>query len=143
MKAAILFESLTGHTRTAGELIATNLQQAGWRITGVSPVRKPEMASIQDADVIIVGTWVHGLFVVGQAPWGLGAIAGLPAMQGKLAATFCTFALNPAKTLDKLDVTVSRLGAEVIGGLALHRSKLAAHSEEFAARLIANVPTRA
>ena len=100
MKAAILFESLTGHTRTAGELIAFNLQQAGWRITGVSPVRKPEMASIQDADVIIVGTWVHGLFVVGQAPWGLGAIAGLPAMQGKLAATFCTFALNPAKTLD-------------------------------------------
>ena len=143
MKAAILFESLTGHTRTAGELIANNLQQSGWGITGVSPVRKPEMASIQDADVIIVGTWVHGLFVVGQAPWGLGAIAGLPAMQGKLAATFCTFALNPAKTLDKLDGAVSRLGAEVIGGLALHRSKLAAHSEEFAARLIANVPTRA
>ena len=143
MKAAILFESLTGHTRTAGELIATNLQQAGWGITGVSPVRKPEMASIQDADVIIIGTWVHGLFVVGQAPWGLGAIAGLPAMQGKLAATFCTFALNPAKTLDKLDGTVSKLGAQVIGGLALHRSKLAAHSEEFAARLIANVPSRA
>ncbi len=143
MKAAILFESLTGHTRTAGELIATNLQQEGWGITGVSPVRKPEMASIQDADVIIVGTWVHGLFVVGQAPWGLGAIAGLPAMQGKLAATFCTFALNPAKTLDKLDSAVSQLGAEVIGGLALHRSKLAAHSEEFAARLIANVPARA
>ena len=143
MKAAILFESLTGHTRAAGELIANNLQQSGWGITGVSPVRKPEMASIQDADVIIVGTWVHGLFVVGQAPWGLGAIAGLPAMQGKLAATFCTFALNPARTLDKLDGVVSRLGAEVIGGLALHRSKLAAHSEEFAARLIANVPTRA
>ena len=143
MKAAILFESLTGHTRTAGELIATNLQQAGWGITGVSPVRKPEMASIQDADMIIIGTWVHGLFVVGQAPRGLGAIAGLPAIQGKLAATFCTFALNPAKTLDKLDSAVSRLGAEVVGGLALHRSKLAAHSEEFAARLIANVPARA
>ena len=143
MKAAILFESFTGHTRTAAELIATNLQQQGWGITGVSPVRKPEMASIQDADMIIIGTWVHGLFVVGQAPWGLGAIARLPAMQGKLAATFCTFALNPAKTLARLDGAVSGLGAEVIGGLALHRSKLAAHSEEFAARLVANVPTRA
>jgi hypothetical protein len=143
MKAAILFESLTGHTRTAGELIAANLQQQGWGITGVSPVRKPEMASIQDADLIIIGTWVHGLFVVGQAPWGLGAIVGLPAMHGKLAATYCTFALNPAKTLDKLDGAVGRLGAEVIGGLALHRSKLAAHAEEFAARLVANVPVRA
>ncbi|CAN5539113.1 hypothetical protein BH10ACT2_BH10ACT2_14930 [soil metagenome] len=143
MKAAILFESLTGHTRTASELIATNLQQAGWGITGVSPVRKPEMASIQDADMVIIGTWVHGLFVVGQAPWGLGAIAALPALQGKLAATFCTFALNPAKTLDKLDGAVARLGADVIGGLALHRSKLAEHSEVFAARLVANVPARA
>lgn len=142
MKAAILFETLTGHTRTAGELIAANLQQAGWGITGISPVRRPEMASIQDADMIIIGTWVHGLFVVGQAPWGLGAIAGLPALRGKLAATYCTFALNPAKTLDKLDSAVSQLGAEVIGGLALHRSKLEAHSEEFAARLTANVPAR-
>ncbi len=142
MKAAILFESLTGHTRTAGELIAANLQQQGWGITGVSPVRRPEMLSIQDADVVIVGTWVHGLFVVGQAPWGLGAIAGLPALRGKLAATYCTFAINPAKTLDKLDAAVTRLGADVIGGLALHRSKPPAHAEEFAARLIANVPVR-
>lgn len=143
MKAAILFESLTGHTRTAGELIAGNLQQAGWGITGVSPVRRPEMSSIQEADMVIIGTWVHGLFVVGQGPWGLGAIANLPVMRGKLAATYCTFALNPAKTLDKLDHAVSGLGAEVIGGLALHRSKLEEHSEEFAARLVANSPIRA
>lgn len=143
MKAAILFESLTGNTRRAGELIAANLQQEGWGITGVSPVRRPEMASIQDADVVVVGTWVHGLFVVGQAPWGLGAIRHLPAMRGKLAATYCTFALNPGSTLDSLDTAVSGLGAEVIGGLALHRSKLHAHAEEFAARLVANVPVRA
>ena len=143
MKAAILYESLTGNTLKAGELIATNLQQQGWSITGVSPVRSPEMQAIQDADVIIIGTWVHGLFVVGQAPWGLGAIGHLPAIRGKLAATYCTFALNPAKTLDKLDAAVSGLGAEVIGGLALHRAKLEAHTEEFAARLVANIPAKA
>ena len=28
------------------------------------------------------------------------------------------------------------LGAEVLGGLALHRAKLPAHTEEFAARLV-------
>jgi hypothetical protein len=143
MKAAILYESLTGNTRKAGEMIAANLQQVGWGVTGVCPVRQPEMAAIQDADVVIVGTWVHGLFVVGQAPWGLGAINNLPAMRGKLAATYCTFALNPAKTLDKLDTAVSRLGADVIGGVALHRSKLPAHTEEFVARLVENVPVRA
>lgn len=142
MKAAILFESLTGNTRKAAELIATNLQQEGWGITGVCPVRRPEMAAIQDADLVVVGTWVHGLFVVGQQPWGLGAIGHLPAIKGKLAATYCTFALNPGKTLDRLDTAVSGLGATVIGGLALNRMKLYDHAEEFAARLVANVPAQ-
>jgi hypothetical protein len=142
MKAAILFQSLTGNTRKAGELIAANLQQEGWSITTVTPMKELQLADIQEADVVIVGTWVHGLFVVGQAPWGIGAINHLPALRGKLAATYCTFALNPGTTLDKLDSAVSHLGAEVIGGLALHRSKLDDHSEQFAARLAANIPAR-
>ena len=50
---------------------------------------------------------------------------------------------NPGTTLDKMDSAVSRLGAEVIGGLALNRSRLDEHSEEFAARLMANIPVRA
>lgn len=142
MKAAILFQSLTGNTRTAGELIATNLQQEGWGITTVTPMKELQLTAIQEADVVIVGTWVHGLFVVGQAPWGIGAINHMPALRGKLAATYCTFALSPGSTLDKLDTAVSGRGAEVIGGLALHRSKLEEHSEEFAARLVANIPAR-
>ena len=143
MKAAVLFQSLTGNTRKAGELIAANLQQERWSITTVTPMKELEMAHIQAADVVIVGTWVHGLFVVAQAPFGIGAIGHLPALRGKLAATYCTFALNPGKTLDRLDGAVSRLGADVIGGLALHRSRLEEHSEEFAARLVANIPVRA
>ena len=133
MKAAILFQSLSGNTRRAGELIAANLQQEGWGITTVAPMKQLEMSAIQSADMVIIGTWVHGLFVVGQAPWGIGAINHLPALRGKLAATYCTFALNPGTTLDKLDSAVSGLGAEVIG----------AHAEEFAARRVANVPARA
>ncbi len=143
MKAAILVESLTGHTWKAGELIAGNLQQEGWTITGVNRVRQPDFAAIQDADIVLVGTWVHGLFVVGQAPWGIAAISQLPAMSGKRAAAFCTFALNPAKTLDKMTAAITGLGADVVGGLALNRSKLEAHAEEFAARLVANVPAHA
>jgi menaquinone-dependent protoporphyrinogen IX oxidase len=142
MKAALLIESLTGNTQKAGDRIANDLQQVGWTITGVSRVKLPDFGSIQDADMIIVGTWVHGLFVVGQAPWGLGAISHLPAMQGKKAAVFCTFALSPGKTLDKLTSTVSLLGAEVIGGLALNRGKIEAHSEEFVTRLVDSVPVQ-
>ena len=142
MKAALLIESLTGNTRRAGELIAADLQQVGWDVTGVSKVKQPDFGSIQDADMVIIGTWVHGLFVVGQAPWGLAAISQLPTMQGKKAAVFCTFALSPGKSLDKLTSTVSLLGAEVIGGLALNRGKIEAHSEEFVTRLVDSVPVQ-
>ena len=139
MKAAILVESLTGNTWKAGELIAANLQQEGWSITGMSPVKSPDHRSIQEADTVIVGTWVHGLFVVGQAPWAVDRLRALPAMTGKKAVAYCTFALNPGKSLDVMTNALLSRGAEVVGGLALHRGKLAEHAEEFAIRLVDNV----
>ena len=137
MKAALLVESLTGNTWKAAELIADDLAQEGWAITGLAKLRQPDLAAIQDADMVLVGTWVHGLFVVGQTPWALATISNLPAMRGKRAAVFCTFALNPGKSLDKLTGAVEATGASVIGGLALSRSKLDEHSEVFASRLVA------
>jgi flavodoxin len=38
MKAALLVESLTGNTWKAAEMIAANLQQEGWTITGLNPM---------------------------------------------------------------------------------------------------------
>ena len=89
--------------------------------------------------MVLVGTWVHGLFVVGQTPWALATISNLPAMRGKRAAAFCTFALNPGQSLDKLTGALGATGAEVVGGLALSRSKLDEHSELFASRLVGAV----
>ena len=136
MKAALLIESLTGNTWKAGELIAANLQQEGWSITGISSVKQPHHASIQDADTVIVGTWVHGLFVVGQAPWAIDRLRQLPSMSGKKAVSFCTYALNPGKSLDVMTNTLLSLGADVVGGLALQRGHLAEHAEVFAIRLV-------
>jgi flavodoxin len=136
MKAALLVESLTGNTWKAAELIADDLRQEGWTITGLNKLRDPDYAAIQQADMVLVGTWVHGFFVVGQAPWGVSTISKLPAMRGKRAAVFCTFALNPGTSLDKLTGAVQATGADVVGGLALSRSKLQRHSEIFASRLV-------
>ena len=134
MKAAILVESLTGNTWKAAERIADGLGQHGWSITGLNKVRQPDLAALQAADLVLVGTWVHGLFVVGQTPWAVNSIANLPTMRGKRAAAFCTFALNPGTSLEKLTDAVGDTGANVIGGMALHRGKLEAHSELFAER---------
>ncbi|MFN3255835.1 MAG: flavodoxin family protein [Ilumatobacter sp.] len=136
MKAAILVESLTGNTWKAAEQTADLLQQERWTITGLSKVKQPDLAAIQAADLILVGTWVHGAFVFGQAPWAINNIANLPAMRGKKAAAFCTFALHPGKALDRLTMAVGDTGAYVVGGLAMSRSKLDEHSEIFASRLV-------
>jgi flavodoxin len=137
MKAALLVESLTGNTWRAAELIADDLGQEGWTITGLSKVRQPDYAAIQAADIVLVGTWVHGFIVVGVAPYGLATISNLPAMRGKQAAVFCTFAVNPRSSLERLTGAVDATGANVVGGLALHRGKLPEHAEEFAERLVA------
>ena len=129
-------ESLTGNTWKAAETVADLLQQERWTITGLSKVREPDHAAIQQADLILIGTWVHGAFVVGQAPWGANNIANLPTMRGKKAAAFCTYALSPGKSLDKLTGAVGDTGAYVVGGLAMKRNHLEEHSEEFARRLV-------
>jgi flavodoxin len=143
MNAAMLVESLTGNTWKAAELVGARLQEAGWGITGLSRVREPDHHSIQQADLVLVGTWTHGLFVVGQGPFGASALAALPAMKGKRAAVFCTFALNPAKTLDKMTGIIAGRGADVIGGFAMNRRNLDKNAEEFAARLVDVVPALA
>ena len=136
MKAAILVESLTGNTWKAAEKTADLLSQERWTITGLSKVKQPDLTAIQEADAVLIGTWVHGAFVFGQAPWAINNIANLPAMRGKKAAAFCTFALDPGKSLDKLTQAVGDTGAYVVGGLAMSRGKLDQHSEIFAERLV-------
>jgi flavodoxin len=141
MKAALLVESLTGNTWHAAELIGDKLQQERWTITGMSRVGRPDLASIQRADIVLVGTWTHGLFVVGQAPFALGNIANLPTMRGKKAACFLTFALNAGKSIDKLSTAVGQTGADVVGGLEIKRNYLDAHTDLFVERLLGVVET--
>lgn len=139
MKVALLVESLTGNTWKAAEMIAAKLAEERWTITGLSKVRHPDHASIQAADLVLVGTWTHGLFVVGQAPWAAATIANLPAMRAKRAATFLTYALDAGRSLDKLTVAVGTTGAEVIGGLLIKRNHLEAHTDVFVERLLGAV----
>lgn len=136
MKAALLVESLTGNTWKAAELIADKLQQERWTITGLSKVGKPDLQSVHAADIVLVGTWTHGLFVVGQAPFALGNIANLPTMRGKQAACFLTFALNAGKSIDKLTTAVGQTGADVVGGLEIKRNYLDEHTDLFVERLL-------
>ena len=77
------------------------------------------------------------LLIVGQKPGRHKRFTGLlPDLTGKRCAVFCTFALNPGRTLDKLQKIVEAHGGDVLGGMSIRRDDLTGGSAEFAERLV-------
>jgi len=137
--AIVLIESLTGNTWKAGEKIAANLQQAGWGVSSVCSIRKPDLHALEASDLVIVGSWTDGIFVTGQRPGGSGHLWAMPTIAGKRAAAFCTYALNPGKVPAKMSSILEARGATSLGGLALQRRRLDQHAEEYVTRLLGNL----
>jgi hypothetical protein len=139
MRAVVIYESLTGNTRRAGEMIADRLSADGVPTTAM-PITAVDYQALQAADLVIVGSWVDGLFVIGQRPGREGRIRSMPALGGKKAVVYLTYALDPGKALQKLAATVEARGADVLGGLTIRRDKLAQGVDDFVDRVRAAVP---
>jgi sulfite reductase alpha subunit-like flavoprotein len=67
MNAVIVYESLTGNTEKASNLMAKELRAAGVA-TSVCRIANVDYQALANADLVIVGTWTDGVFVVGQRP---------------------------------------------------------------------------
>jgi hypothetical protein len=135
MRAVVIYESLRGHTARAAELIAGHLEAAGVSAT-VCPTTEVDYQAVADADLVVVGSWTDGLFLFGQKPARAGRLSQLPVLTGKRCAVFCTFALDPGKTLDKLTDLMVERGADVLGGMSIKRNDLEAGSREFVDRVL-------
>jgi len=134
MRAVIIYNSLTGTTRKAAHRISSELRALRIEATPV-PIAEVDEATVADVDLVIVGTWTDGLIVVGQKPAGRKKLRGLPSLAGKKAVVYCTYAVDPGQTLEKLVAEVEAKGAEVIGGFALARHDLNSDVAEFVDRL--------
>ena len=136
MPAVVIYESLTGNTRHASGVIGRELIRRGIP-TSVCPVTGIDLQALSAADLVVVGTWTDGLFFFGQRPGRGGRIKDrLPAMAGKRAVTFVTFALEPRHALDKLTDIVRATGADVIGGMAIRRDDLEGGAIDLVDRLL-------
>jgi hypothetical protein len=138
MRALVIYESLTGNTRSTAQLIAGELTAQGWEATTCS-TRQVDLAALQQADVLVVGTWVDGLILVGQRPGGRGHLVKLPLLGGKPTYAFVTYAIDPGKTLDKLTAVLTERGADVRGAMTIRRDQSAEASVDFVDRLLAAV----
>ena len=130
MRATIIYNSLTGTTRKAAYRIASELAALRIEATPVA-IGDVDDTTVADADLVVVGTWTDGIVVVGQKPAGKRKLQALPSLAGKRTVVFCTYAVDPGQTLEKLVAEVEGRGAEVLGGFALARHSLEADISEF------------
>ena len=135
MQVVIIYESLTGNTRAAAQLISDAFFERKvpaklYAVGGYDP------AAVAEADLVIIGSWTDGLFVVGQRPAKRKKFTGLGDLSGKRGAVFCTYALDPGKTLDKLTDLMVERGADVIGGMTIRRNRLEDGSRDFVDRVL-------
>jgi hypothetical protein len=133
--AVVIYESLTGNTAKAGRAIAADLTAQGLP-TQAFPINQIDFQALSDADLVIVGSWVDGLVFVGQRPGRLGRIKGMPALSGKRAIVYLTYAIDPGHALQKMSDAVAARGAEVLGGQLIRRDKLVDGIADFVARVL-------
>src|SRR3546814_12221832 len=105
MDAIVIYESLTGNTRKAGEAIAGQLTAAGVP-TVACPITAVDYGALSRAELVVVGSWVDGFIVVGTRPGRIGRIENMPALAGKTAAFYVSYASNPGKAPQKLSHAV-------------------------------------
>lgn len=130
MQIAVVYASRTGNTRRAAELIGAACAERGHSVT-VESVDDLDYKVLAEADLIIIGTWVSGHFVIAQKPGDARRLARIPVLTGKDVAIFMTYAINPGPALRRMEALFTRQGARVVGGLAWKRSTLPAGVEAY------------
>jgi hypothetical protein len=143
MKVLVAYDSRKGTTRAVAEWIgrvATG-RTPHVEVRPVGGVRPQEAA---EADVLFLGCWVRGLIVVGVGPsdGALSWARALPSLDGKLAAVFCTYDVNPRQTLPILAAEVRAKGAEVLAGHASRRRNRFAGVDDFAMSVMSQAKSR-
>lgn len=116
-------ESRGGTTRRVAEQLARGFDEAGLTVR-LLPLRQIDQAALAWADLLVLGTWVEGALVAGVGParatrqW----LHTLPTLAGLPVAIFCTYAVAPRSTLEKLRRAMQDRGAHVVAAQAFRRA---------------------
>jgi flavodoxin len=93
MKACVLYFSMTGNTRRFAEAISDAFN------IPVFDVNDTEPSAVNDFDMLILGTPVHGF---NPSKGILSLVDRLPDGKGKRAILFCTYRLWKGRTFGKM-----------------------------------------
>jgi hypothetical protein len=133
----VAYDSRRGTTRSVAERIGLVAQGSTPNVR-VEHVRAIPPAEVVGFDVVFLGAWVSGLVVVGVGPsepavrWA----KALPDVSGTIAGVFCTYDVNPRRTLDRLGELLADRGALVVAGNASRRRNPLAGVDAFTRRVL-------
>ncbi len=116
MRVAIVYDSSTGTTKAAAEQMGEVARAAGHECS-VDSIHDADPDEVSAADVICVGSWTKGLYVIrqGPTPATIDFVGRLGPLDGKQVAVFATYAIAVGKTLTKMAGALEARGADVTG----------------------------
>ena len=116
MNIAIVYDSSTGTTAKAAEAMGKTMEEHGHQCRVLS-VAQADPVDVSEVDLICVGTWVKGLFIILQHPTAgsMQFIERLGNLADKKAVVFYTYKLATGSTLHQMTKALEGKGAKVVG----------------------------
>lgn len=116
MNITIVYDSSTGTTARAAERMGEMMEKHGHQCR-VQSISQADPAEVSEADLICVGSWVKGLFIIRQHPTAgtMRFIERLGDISGKNVIVFCTYKLAIGSTLRQMAQALEGKGAKVVG----------------------------
>jgi len=116
MHIAIIYDSKTGKTAKAAEVMGNIFRDNGHQCQ-VQSVAIADPKEVSEADLICIGGWVKGLFIILQHPSteAMAFIDRMGDLAGKQVMIFCTYLLAAGSTLPQMANALEVKGANVVG----------------------------
>jgi flavodoxin len=112
--AVVVYRSSTGTTRRFAEEIGAHLESRGVTAS-VRSVGEGDPASLAGADLVLLGCWTSGLFVVAQhpdEPW-LAFVRDMPALGGARVGLFTTYKLATGSMFARMRAAIGAKASRI------------------------------
>ncbi len=137
-RVLVAYESRGGKTARIASEIAEEIERRANSVVTVRPLAQVRTADLAQSDLLVIGSWVEGFVVAGVGPakptlaWfkTIERIGSLP------VATFCTYGVNPRKTLDVMKGEVISRGGNVVASAAFGRRSTSSDVFHFVRQIV-------
>ncbi|MHA2093004.1 MAG: flavodoxin family protein [Candidatus Kariarchaeaceae archaeon] len=125
MKILITYYTKTQHTEKVAKLLMKELEADEMDVT-LNNIDDVTEDQISDSELVIIGTPVHGLFIIAQKTSKPVSefVNSLPKdLNNKKFILFATYLLRPGKALRKAENIIKQKNGNLLGSITLRRNK--------------------